>query len=296
MVESAIIVPFMLFVLLCVMQLMLLAHTRVLLDYAAFSAARAGVVHHGSPRVMRNAALLALTPSFPGMEAPGTAHTKHTLERFIRKWGWMKAWATIAEPIDSGTASIENFLTEISKGKVNFAGMFPNVSVVSVDVLNPGPNDFQDQPELDFDLGAQLEGSAETHDDRELLRKTQLTIRVVYLYKLSVPLADRFIWYMYMMTAYVNARLQKTDWVNWWSLHGHNGVDVSAIIDKTKFATGVPLPTFPNGAAAWANDQLMFQALKQIPGLIDWYLMPLVAVHTMPMESNMFRNNLNPGL
>jgi hypothetical protein len=116
---------------------------------------------------------------------------------------------------------------------------------------------------------------------------------VTYLYPLRVPLAERFIWYMYMLGAYVNQKLMAPDWRQWWKLEGTGGADVASIIDKADFATGLPLPTFPNGWQAYVADQGMFQILKRMPAETNLYLMPLEALHTMPMESNLFRKYLN---
>jgi TadE-like protein len=293
LLESAIAVPLLLFLFLCLLQIMMIAHTRVMLDYAAFNAARAGVVHNGNTAVMRNAALLSLLPTFAAAKG-GASQSKWG--RVISTWAKMKAWAMIAEPIDSGVASVENYLSDATGGKVSFAGAIPDLNVVSVQILNPGPGAFKadalnptDQ-EIDFDLAARMEGKADSvmDDDKASLKRTQLTIRVIYLYQLRVPLADRFLFYGYMATAYLNAALQTPKYSNWWSTK-----DAEAKVDRASFATAIDLSVFGNGFAAYTHEQLMFQALRQLPSFGSYYFMPLQAVHTMPMESNLFRRHLN---
>jgi len=61
-IEWLLCLPVVLLVLLGIFQLSLLAHARLLTDYAAYSAARAGIVWNGNPSRMRDAALLALLP------------------------------------------------------------------------------------------------------------------------------------------------------------------------------------------------------------------------------------------
>ncbi len=278
--ETVIVVPFMLFVFLCLLQLMLIAHARVMLDYAAFNAARAGVVHNGNPTVMRNAALVSMLPVFGPVDTP---------EKAIRTWGEVKAWAAIGDVVDSGTHLVESFLNSVT-GK-NFNGIFPNVSVVSVDIMNPAPEDFEDHfddnsptpDEIDFDLAARLD-----HPDAEALRKTKLTIRVQWLFWLRVPLAKQTIFYLYMARSFLTAQLQKADWRNWYMINAKNGEAIAKTIDKTDFAAIDPTE-WPNGWRASVRDQLMFQGLKRLPDATDEYLMPIYTTHSMPMESNLYK-------
>lgn len=64
MVELALIAPLNIFMLLGILQLGLAQHAQLLTEYAAFCAARAGIVHHGNPNAMKEAAFLALQPTF----------------------------------------------------------------------------------------------------------------------------------------------------------------------------------------------------------------------------------------
>jgi hypothetical protein len=62
-VEAALVLPAMLFLILCAVQLAQIQQARLLAEYAAFNAARAGIVHSGDPHVMHDAALLSVVPS-----------------------------------------------------------------------------------------------------------------------------------------------------------------------------------------------------------------------------------------
>ncbi|MCP3163275.1 TadE/TadG family type IV pilus assembly protein [Myxococcus qinghaiensis] len=64
MVEAAITLPLVVFLLLGTLQLFLMLQARVLAQYAAFQATRAGSVAHGECERMTHAAILALLPSF----------------------------------------------------------------------------------------------------------------------------------------------------------------------------------------------------------------------------------------
>ncbi|MFL5418918.1 MAG: TadE/TadG family type IV pilus assembly protein, partial [Myxococcales bacterium] len=70
-VEAAFVLPAMIFLILCAIQLTQIQQARLLTDYAAFNAARAGIVHNGdngssdgfSDGPMYDAAALSLAPS-----------------------------------------------------------------------------------------------------------------------------------------------------------------------------------------------------------------------------------------
>ncbi|MFY1829919.1 TadE/TadG family type IV pilus assembly protein [Myxococcus fulvus] len=64
MVEAALTLPLVVFLLLGTLQLFLMLQARVLAHYAAFQATRAGSIAHGECERMTHAAILALIPSF----------------------------------------------------------------------------------------------------------------------------------------------------------------------------------------------------------------------------------------
>ena len=305
LIESAIVVPFMLFIFLCLLQIMLIAHARILLDYAAFNAARAGVVHNGNPRVMRNAALLSMLPAFGRVDTP-----EHALET----WAQVRAWAELGSLDDTGTHYVERFVSSLFP-RVSFTGIFPNVSVVAVDILNPTEQDFRKstrgepmlnntlldhspiEKEIDFDLAARLE--AQNPEDilgmNEAVRKTRLTIRVQWLFMMRVPLANRVIFYLFMFYSFMKTKLQLANWRNWYMINMEDGRSIATALEGQDFAA-IDLSQWPNGWKIAIRDQLMFQGLKRlpeikVPGALDGlYLMPLFAVQSMPMESNLYRS------
>ena len=63
-VETALVMPLLVFLLLGTLQLFLVLQARVLAEYAVFRATRSGSVGYGSCTRMRQAALLALLPSY----------------------------------------------------------------------------------------------------------------------------------------------------------------------------------------------------------------------------------------
>ncbi|RMG18026.1 MAG: pilus assembly protein, partial [Deltaproteobacteria bacterium] len=63
-VEQAIILPVMVFLILGIVQLAMIQHARICTEYAAFNAARAGIVYNGDPDMMERAAFLSLMPTY----------------------------------------------------------------------------------------------------------------------------------------------------------------------------------------------------------------------------------------
>lgn len=64
MVESALTLPLMVFLILGLLQLFLMMQGRLMAEYAAFRATRVGSVRHGDCEAMTHAAILALMPSY----------------------------------------------------------------------------------------------------------------------------------------------------------------------------------------------------------------------------------------
>jgi hypothetical protein len=64
-VETALTLPMLLFTALGILQLTLAYHARILTEYAAFKAVRAGSVYRADCKRMQTAALMALIPSMP---------------------------------------------------------------------------------------------------------------------------------------------------------------------------------------------------------------------------------------
>src|SRR5207248_11354223 len=63
-VEAAIVLPAIVFLLLPTIQLTQLQQARIMAEYAAFSAARSGIVLNGDPTKMQEAAIIAVLPTF----------------------------------------------------------------------------------------------------------------------------------------------------------------------------------------------------------------------------------------
>ncbi len=190
-VEAALVLPLMLFLLLGLLQLTLMQQARLLTEYAAFSAARAGIVWNGSSERMHDAARVALLPTFGRVDS---------MERFGATWARAAAQDDALQALDWGPGP----------AAVNGVGLR---GAVRVDTVSPagwaelgdiwnlrgGP----EWEELEFDAPDTLSERAgmAAHVapflDRSLAdpsqslyrRATVLRVRVRYLYELRIPFA-----------------------------------------------------------------------------------------------------------
>jgi hypothetical protein len=164
LVEAAIILPAMIFLLLCAVQLTQLQQARIMVEYAAFSAARTGVVRDldngtrtgnraGENGPMHDAAVLAVLPTFGRTDS---------FDQLARTRARFAAEDAVLAPL--------------------------GLAQVRVAVLNPHRQDFAQ-------LGQHLNGRELDFDDLrpQAAPATLLSLQVRYLYELKVPFANRMI-------------------------------------------------------------------------------------------------------
>src|SRR5688500_13186894 len=81
LVESAIVLPIVIFLILGALQLVMIQHARIMTEYAAYNAARAGIVHNANWNLMRNAAMVSVLPLYERTDR---------IDRFMVAWAKMK--------------------------------------------------------------------------------------------------------------------------------------------------------------------------------------------------------------
>ncbi len=120
-VETAIVLPMMLFVILGTLQLTLMHQARLMMEYAAFNAARSGAVWNMDPDKMKQAALISLLPTMGRTDTLGK----------------LMATGVKAAALNAINGVLSNFgLPEM----------------ITVDVLNPKQSDFTGgAKEIEFD-------------------------------------------------------------------------------------------------------------------------------------------------
>lgn len=196
-IESALVLPLMVALVLGLLQLALIEQARLMTEYAAFQAARAGIVWNGNSERMHDAALLALLPTMG------------------RTDGW-SALAATWQRQRRADAQLQSLPWGVAKTEVNGQSL---TGRLRVDTITPSSAAASHRlwkaevaHELDFD-GVQTypeSPALEQHLERFFdLRKadpdevayreaTLLQIRLRYWYELQVPFASQVIflaWY-----------------------------------------------------------------------------------------------------
>ncbi|HSI05199.1 MAG: TadE/TadG family type IV pilus assembly protein [Myxococcota bacterium] len=184
LVEAAIALPIAIFVVLGALQIMLVQHGRAIAEYAAYCAARAGIVHDADHAVMRNAALVAALPLYGRTD---------TLATFRDTWALARTNALLGSSL-SGVPLVD---VEVTSPDANaFAAAQAWQYQHELDALSAdpqGPLAYQ-RLEIDFDDGALMAAHPEAG-------RLALTVRV--LYPLRIPVIGRLIFEVWLLGAYL---------------------------------------------------------------------------------------------
>lgn len=253
-VETAIVMPLLVMTILGILQLTMIQQARLMLEYAAFNAARAGIVWNMDPEKMRAAATLSLMPTLPALpllpEEVGHTSRVDSLPRLALQYGRFHA--------------INEHLSSLVLGQ----------RAIDVEVLNPRKADFEGQLEIEFDKTQRFEER----------RKTQLSVRVTYLFELRVPFANYLLFESWMAG---NAGL---------GLSGLNPSMPKVKMGWSEFEAAT--------AARFALEAARFKRHEAYSGLSQSefmrlvflalrgdYFLPLVTTYTMRMQSNPYADN-----
>lgn len=243
----------MVFLVLGIIQLTMLHHARLMTEYAAYRAARAGIVNSGACNYMKEAAILGVLPTLG--PAPGVPGRTDTLFRALLVYqSYSKLW---------------NDQKYLLKGA-------PGLPVVKVEVLNPkkselgslfntygvfgGATNRVHTEEIDFD----------DIRDAKVIAANLLTVRVTYHYEMRIPFANKLIhsWYMgYELLKYVRGVQFEAK-----NVAGMNEFDALEAKGATKGGNFVKLAAM----ARFGNT----------------YVVPMIATYSMRMQSNLMKKQI----
>jgi hypothetical protein len=249
-VEAAIILPAMIFLLLCTIQLTQLQQARIMAEYAAFSAARAGIVMNanngtgkgGSDGPMHDAAVLAILPTF-GRADSFTAIAK-TLVKF-------KAQDAVLKPF--GLGQVRVYLWSPDAAAFDTYGKHLNGKELDFDDVRPA-----------------------------VLPHTLLSLQVRYFYEMRVPFANKLLQTIWMASK-LGAAGGLRSWRGWDltapKIGSQKGPDAVATARALALGRTVPDGT-PEGISLTG---------LSLAGNAGRYFMPVEAWYTMRMQSNPYR-------
>ncbi len=293
LVETVIVIPVLFFLVLGALQLVLVAHARVMTEYAAFCAARAGIVHDADWNVMRNAALIASLPLYARTDEP---------ERFLATWAKVKTAAEITEQVDTGVATLER-LGSVLLGK-NIEGLAPDVSLVEVAVTQPSSETFaaarswqqaREAEALDRDAQGPLayptEGREIDFDDAAFLAEhpdaARLAVEVRVLYPLRIPFVSKLIFELWLAQQLLDARSLEgslTDWARF-RTKVRGGAANGEYLDEAVAQAGSQSSMYTT--SQWTRELGVLRYVAEHYGV---YLLPMHASYAMPMQSNLFES------
>jgi len=281
-VETAIILPLMVFMVLGIIQLTLIQQARLMTEHAAFNAARAGIVWNANNDKMVNAAMITLVPALPIMKKNDIFGSLLS----FAKWGLI---AQATHLTDKGIATLEGFAQQLN---IPLKGV-PDISLVQVEMVNPKlenwdkdlPNEWNKKNEIDFD---EVFLNSTSNADAEKLRQfNRMTIRTRFLYPMRIPFANWTIHTAYMAQV---AGVRLTGPIERPMLRGEKWNQQSRALQTIEGNLKVD----PLQMLFGDKDRNLLTILWQLHenGL---YLIPLRATYTMRMQSNIFKDNLNEG-
>ena len=306
-VEAALIMPLMVFMTLGIIQLTMIQHAKLMTEYAAYQAARAGIVWNGNNERMHDAAIVALLP---------TMGRTDDLSHLAKTWALARlhdeALQSLAWP-NKGS---------VVPASVNGSNLF---GLVRVDTVNPswyspvrsvwklrsainwreldfdGPDAYPQVPELESKLARFFNLPLPDNDEEVYRKATVLSVRVRYWYELRVPFAN---WIIF---------------TSWWA--ANSGVTLGGAIHEPTLDSKARITHGKGGMSevgmapvrgmdhARGYDTLYRSEMTVLWGLATGgipllskrvgkhYFIPLTATYSMRMQSNFYYKwlmHLNP--
>lgn len=292
--------PLMVFLCLGIIQLTMIEQAKIMTEYAAYNAARAGIVWNGSNERMHDAAIFSLLPTM------GDTHDLPSLA-----WTWAKAqtWDTaLASLMIGGAAGTipDTFRGNNLLGQVRIDTVSPSwwSGVYNIWKLPKGAG----WEELDFDGPAgypEVTGMEKKFakffdlsipdDDEEQYRKaTVLQIRVRYWYNMRIPFAN---WVIFTAWFAANEGTQLYGAIDRPTVDKGNMMADGNLGNLGQSGKGIK--TQRGYDTVYPTEMgILWMISKGVPILGKRYYLPLSATYSMRMQSNFYRKwvmHVNPG-
>jgi len=251
-VETAIVMPVFVFLILGLLQLGLMHHARVMAKYAAYKAVRAGSVNRGEKGIMEKAALAVLVPVIGRNSTAGAPHRADSAGAYNTAWNNLKNNTQGAVPF------VEVAICGPKRSQIAQDGNFDDPRAAQGQGAGaaepPDPNDPAAPP------GPALPtpgvGSAQNFGWSGF-NSTKLQIQVTVFYRMYIPFANWMVWRLAVGEETGSPKKQR--WLGW--------------------------KKDPNNPAAETlKSRLMGLAAQKK------YVMPIRASYAMRMQSNFSRN------
>jgi hypothetical protein len=298
LVEAAIVMPLMTFLVLGVIQLVMVQHAKIMTEYAAFTAARAGIVWNADPGIMQSAAIISLMPTYEGVFEEGDlGNPMQMLKRIVQRALIYQVHRRLPEAIEAlrnGTDAIidalgggssivsqrDKLLDAVEKAAdkalvnaINNALGGSSDDMISIQIVEPQKSQFgMRSDEIDFDDPANFE-------------KSRLSIKVRYLYMMRVPFAN---WIIHQAWLAKEAGQQLYGAV-WNPQMGSGGRGETGFRNVNQ----VNLQGVTYNPSVTGNRRV----LQTVATLANQgvFMVPLYATYTMRMQSNPYKESIEMG-
>jgi hypothetical protein len=297
-VESALVLPLMVFMCLGIIQLTMMQHAKMMTEYAAYSAARTGIVWNGSNERMKDAAIIALLPTMGRTDSLLELGKTWAIAQLYDEALQLLAWPN-KNGIIPATVNGSNLFGQVRIDTVNPSWYSPIQSVWKLrsgynwkELDFDGPDSYPQVPALESKI-AKFFNLALPDNDEEVYRKaTILSIRVRYWYELRVPFAN---WVIF---------------TSWWAANA--GVSLYGAIDRPTLDSGASVTNKSGGMSSVGlvpvkgiRHERGYDSLYQVEMAVLWgvatgsipllsqlvgrrYYIPLTATYSMRMQSNFY--------
>lgn len=212
LVETAIILPVFVFLLLGILQLGLMHHGRLMAKYAAYKAARTGSVHRVQHDKMVNAALAALTPVQGRDSAAGAPYRTTSGAEFAQ------AWRNHSDNRQETIPIIEVTVCNPLQGMITEQDDFDDPRTLNKgSPLPPAPPAAGPDPDPNDPSAVQTQDLSAAGDWRAF-NAAKLQVQVTVYFRLAIPFAN---WMIYRLAAgqtdaaFRKGTGEKIRWLGW---------------------------------------------------------------------------------
>jgi len=306
-VESALVLPLMVFLGLGLIQLTMMQQAKLMTEYAAFSAARTGIVWNGNNERMHDAAIVALLPTMGRTDDLLNLGKTWAIAQVYDEALQLLAWPN-KNSVVPATVNGSNLFGQVRVDTVSPAWYSPIQSVWKLrsganwkELDFDGPDTYPEVPALESKIAKFFNLPLPDNGEEVYRKATVLSIRVRYWYELRVPFAN---WIIF---------------TSWWAANA--GVSLGGAIYKPTLNTQVSMTNQQGGMSQVAMAPVRglahergYNTLYQIEMTVLWglatgsipllssivgkrYFIPLTATYSMRMQSNFYYKwlmHLNP--
>jgi hypothetical protein len=283
--------PLMVFFTLGIVQLAMVQQARLMTEYAAYQAARAGIVWNGSNERMHDAAVVALLPTLGKTDARTSLANRFLyhqgLDRLIQALPWGAARVQVngqsltgmirvdtVNPTGSSAATVWNQLEGAGWEELDF----------------DGPETYPETASLESHLRRFYDLKGEDPQQEEFRKATLLQIRLRYFYELRIPFVNQVIflsWYAANADVALFGAIDRSS-TNRENLLGRSG-DVRALRRRAMglwdpLNKGLYPLTSAEMRVLW---DVATGALRVAPE--RKFFLPLFATQSMRMQSNFYK-------